>query len=222
MPRLVDSIQRHSEEQPAIYLVVDEAETPAYLAAIEPYAHVSIFFVKNGSTYPEKLNTAADTLAPHFRYMALLNDDHEVMTPDWDRLFKGALGDDPFGVAYGPDGVWEDGQVPTAPFITTSMHRALGWVALPGLQHILVDNVWMDLAKRLDTLHFLPEVRIQHHHLDNGEAAMDATYAETQNNEARNQADRERWWEWMGSSTDGIQPDSEADRDLSILVRKLW
>lgn len=159
---------------------------------------VSVLQVPDDYAYPEKLNKAAAEHAFEYRYLALFNDDHEPITPGWDVAMKAALSNDPFGVAYGPDGVWEEGQVPTAPMITSSMYTALGWIALPGLHHILVDNVWMDLAKATGTLHFLPDVRIQHHHIDNGEAPMDATYAETQNNEVRNQEDRETWWAWLG------------------------
>jgi hypothetical protein len=166
-------------------------------------------------SYSGKLARAATAMRKYVtshRFLAVLNDDHEPVTSGWDRAFKDAIGNESFAVAYGPDGVWEDGQVPTAPFLTSSIVTALGWIALPGLQHILIDNVWMELAQGTDTLHFLRDVRIQHHHVDNGEAKWDATYRETQNNEPRNQQDRERWWAWQA---DGRESDIAKLRALA-------
>ncbi len=208
IPRLLDSIESTAVDEVDIVLVVCAAEVPSYSHLLE-HQHgfdVWILTAEDDATYPSKVNQAAKKYAHRYRYFAIWNDEHEAITPGWDQAFKAAIGDEPFGLAYGPDGVWEEGQVPAAPFLTTSMQTALGWVALPGLQHILVDNVWMDLAASTGALHFLPEVRIQHHHLDIGEAEPDATYAETQNNEARNQQDRETWWAWLG---DQVTPELE-------------
>jgi hypothetical protein len=150
----------------------------------------------NDLAYRGKINDAAWSLAGDYRFMFIPNDDHEVLTPGWDRAFKDAIGDEPFGLAYGNDSIWVEGQVPTAPFLTTSLHSTLGWTANPELEHILIDNTWLDLARWCGTAHYLPEVMTVHHHLDNGEAEMDATYAETQHNEARNEADRAAYRDW--------------------------
>lgn len=206
IPRLVNGIHATAGEPVDVMLVICESEWPVYAAVVKelqaahPDRLLSPMLVKDDATYPSKLNDAGQYLQSSggdYHFYALFNDDHEPVTPGWDVALKDAIGDEYFAVAYGPDGVWEEGQVPTAPVVTASLFETLGYLALPTLGHILVDNVWMDLARWCGTLHFLPEVRIQHHHIDNGEAEPDATYLETQNNDERNARDREVYASWF-------------------------
>jgi hypothetical protein len=194
IPRFLGGIDR-ADSAVDVLLVVCASDLPDYIDFTKR-DNVNILVVDDDFTYPMKLNAGAQLVADNYTYLALWNDDHEAITPGWDTQMKAALGDDHYGVAYGPDGIWEDGQVPTAPMLTSKMYTTLGWVALPGLHHILVDNVWMDLARGCGTLHFLPDVRIQHHHHLNGEAELDDTYAETNMQPERDDEDRTRYWDW--------------------------
>jgi hypothetical protein len=216
LPRLINSVRATAAAPVDIYLVVNVGEFDTYQAVIDPlrldYNDIMVGVVEDGLDYPTKLNLAANAAAYRYKYMALWNDEHEPLTAGWDAAFKAALGAEPFGVACGPDGIWENGEIPSAPFMTTSFHSALGWVALPGLQHILVDNVWMDLAKALDVYHFLPEVRVQHHHRQLG-APDDDTYHLTNDNPDMEEQDRQRWWEWL---------QSEERVDNEVALAELW
>lgn len=210
--RLIRSIWRNQAEPTETWLTVNEDDVRKYQALAEVLeaetpvgSDLFLFVVPDDLAYPGKINYAAEVAmkldgehagARQPRYFFIPNDDHEVLTPGFDRIFKDAIGDAPFGLAFGNDGIWTEGQTPTAPFITSSIQQTLGWTALPGLGHILVDNVWLDLAQWCGTSHFLRDVSVQHHHLDNGEAEQDATYAETQNNEARNENDRRVYKQW--------------------------
>lgn len=203
--RLIRSIWKNQADPTAIWMTVNEDDAENYRAlASELHDELPVLsafwflIVPNDLAYPGKINYAAVAVAKHPepKYLFIPNDDHEVLTPDFDRIFKDAIGDVPFGLAFGNDGIWTEGQTPTAPFISGSIATTLGWAALPGLGHILVDNVWLDLARWTGTSHFLPDVSVQHHHLDNGEAEKDATYAETQNNEERNESDRQVYADW--------------------------
>jgi len=178
--RLVHAIERTAHEDYELVFVVNASEAAVYDRVLAGRNCVMLL-VPDDSTYPSKLNHAAEQFHRSYRYLALLNDDHEPQTPGWDVKLKNAIGDEAFGIAYGPDGIWEDGRIPSAPVITSSMYERLGWVALPGLHHILVDNVWWDLSEALGTRHFLPDVRIQHHHYTTGAAVKDETYIETSN-----------------------------------------
>lgn len=194
IPKLLEAIRRTAVGEVDVALVINQSEWNGGYSGVTEDAMVMV--VPDDSNYPGKLNYAAQwATAYDYRYLVLLNDDHEPITNGWDIAMKTALKDDPFGIAYGPDGIWEDGRIPSAPMITASMFTALGWVALPGLHHILVDNVWWDLADRLGTRHFLPEVRIQHHHYTIGEANLDQTYIETSNQDHQN-SDSARYFEW--------------------------
>lgn len=204
--RLVKSIWANADGPMDIVLVVNRDELSLYVDRLKRLGwhgrgndSLIIHEVSNFLGYAGKIDVAASIWAKKYRYMFIPNDDHEVMTAHFDTAFKTVIRDEPYGLAYGQDGMWKAGEVPTAPFMTTSFRLTLGWTCLPGLQHILIDNVWMDLAKALRVCHYLPEVEVLHRHVDNGLAVMDDTYRETQNNEPRNQQDRERWWEWLES-----------------------
>ena len=204
--RLVDAIHATAAEPVDILVVVCSNEVTEYEAAIATFDKtVGILIVDDDFEYPQKLNAAAAATADQYRYLGLFNDDHVPESPGWDTKLKTALADDAFGVAYAPDGIWEDGQVPTAPLITSSMQLTLGWVALPGLHHILVDNVWKELAEACGTLHFLRDVRIQHHHRTNGLALDDQTYRDTADgNRAGQDSDRYDAWKQSGEKQANI------------------
>jgi hypothetical protein len=202
--RLLRAIWRTAWEPVDIAFIICSSEMELYRRAFTrvqaPEGRAVLFVeVDDDFTYPRKLNFgAAFAPAGVYRFFALLNDDHEPITHGWDVKLKDAIGDERFGVAYGPDGIWDDGTIPSAPVITSSMYEALGWVALPGLHHILVDNVWKDLAVAMGTLHFLPDVRIQHRHRQLG-AEDDATYRETNDNLAHQQEDGLTYETWSSA-----------------------
>lgn len=155
-----------------------------------------VLIVDDDATYPSKLNAAAERYADQYRYMVLFNDEHRPESPGWDVVFKRALGDTPYGIAYGYDGIWEEGTIPSAPMMPASMFGKLGWVALPGLHHILADNVWLELARAFDAIYFFPKVRIIHHHRNIG-APDDQTYRETNDNQAMQDEDSATYYAWL-------------------------
>lgn len=195
--RLLDATKATAAEPVDVVLVVCESELDRYRRVIGPEPLIQV--VPDDTEYPAKLNLGAAEFAADYRYLALFNDDHVPESPGWDVALKGALATDAFGVAYGPDGVWANGEIPSAPVLTSSMYAALGWVALPRLHHILVDNVWKTLAELTGTLHFLPDVMIRHHHRDNGLAPSDDTYRLTGDNKEHEAEDSSRYWTWIGS-----------------------
>jgi len=147
-----------------------------------------------GGTY----NEMAATVYQSYRFLGLWNDDHLPTTPGWDVAMKAAI-TEPFGVSYAPDGNWENGELPTAPIVTSSMFEALGWVCLPGLTHWFVDNVWKTLGEDTKSLHFLPKVRVEHYHRVNGKAEDDQTYRDANDNHAQNHSDASRYHQWLDS-----------------------
>lgn len=218
--RLYESIVAHSIEEADILLLVGWNEYDEYaveVARIKQSIHFELSILPVGdvdATYPEKLNLGGRFAIEDggYNYLALFNDEHEVMTYGWDTRFKEVLRGQPFGIAYGPDGIWANGEIPSAPMITVSMYRALGWVALPGLWHILVDNVWKDLATACGTCFFLPDVLIKHHHRQLT-GATDATYAETNDIQWRQDADSATYYAWK---------DHQGEWDDVAKLKELW
>ena len=69
--------------------------------------------------------------------------------------------------------------------------REMGWVALPGLDRLYIDTVWLRIAQARGICRFLSDVVVSHHHFSNGKAMMDKTYRKP--NKIR---DKEIYTEW--------------------------
>ena len=102
-----------------------------------------------------------------------VGDDHLFRTSGWDVQIEQALTET--GVAYGDDGIHGEA-IPSAAFLSSSIVKALGWLALPTCRHLYIDNAWKVLGERLDSLHYLPTVSIEHMHPLVGKAPTDAGY----------------------------------------------
>jgi hypothetical protein len=111
------------------------------------------------------------------RYLASLGDDHLPVTAGWDTQLIAAIeATGRPGIAYGDDRVQGE-NLPTAPVMSASIPAALGWMALPGLDHYWIDNVWADIGTAAACLHYRPEVTVEHLHWAAGLGVeRDATY----------------------------------------------
>jgi hypothetical protein len=104
-------------------------------------------------------NTAAARVWDDDVIIGHVGDDHRFRTPGWDKAIAAALTEP--GVAYGDDGYWGE-RLCTAWFVSASLPRALGWLALPTVSHYAIDDAWRDLGQLTGRLHYLPDVRIEH------------------------------------------------------------
>jgi len=136
---------------------------------------------------------AAEVTTP---YIACLGDDVLPETPGWGDLMIAALGGR-LGVAYGSDGLEHKHgpDLPTHVVLPTEIYHRLGWIALPALRHLFVDNVWRELGRAMDNFVYVPEAKLTHLHPWAGKASRDRTYTEA-NNSLHRDRDRlafERW-----------------------------
>src|SRR5574339_363350 len=125
--------------------------------------------------------------------LASVGDDHRFRTTTWDASVALALRDRP-GVAYGNDLFMRE-KLPTAAFVSGSIVSSLGWLCLPTLDHMYVDNVWRDIGHELGSLHYLGNVVIEHLHFTAGKSIMDTSYMRT-NNSAQYEKDRIAYEKW--------------------------
>ena len=111
-------------------------------------------------------------------YVAICNigDDHLIRTKDWDKKVLAKIDEiGGHGVLYGDDMVHGQG-LATAPVMTCELIKALGWMALPNCNHMYIDNAWMDIARGIGKLVYMPEIVTEHLHPSVGKATMDAMY----------------------------------------------
>lgn len=120
------------------------------------------------------LNAAAKMVGNEATILGFIGDDHRFRTKCWDEAIEKALVKP--GFAYGDDGFRRDGDIPTQIFISSEIVAALGYMALPDLYHLYVDNAWRALADGASALHYLPDVLIEHMHPLIGKAEWDEGY----------------------------------------------
>jgi hypothetical protein len=106
---------------------------------------------------------AAQALADGAEILAFFGDDHRPRTAGWDDLVLDAFETMGGGLVYGRDGL-QDERLPTAPFWSADVIRALGWFYPPTLTHLYADDYWLALANDLGRRTYLPDVYIEHLH----------------------------------------------------------
>lgn len=107
-----------------------------------------------------------------------IDDDCVVKTPEFDKILTEPLDKIGYGIAYGNDGMQGE-KLPTKPVMTTNICKILGYPNPPDLLHLYSDNFYKRLGELLNSLHYFPDVIMDHEHYLNGKAEMDSTYKET-------------------------------------------
>ena len=102
-----------------------------------------------------------------------VGDDHLFRTEGWDRAIEAALARP--GIAYVDDLLQREDKVGT-PFMSGAIARALGWYALPAVDHLYIDDAWTEIGRATGCLRYLPEVVIEHMHAGVGKAPWDDGY----------------------------------------------
>lgn len=128
--------------------------------------------------------------------VANLGDDHLSRTWGWDEKMIAALATP--GIAYGDDRLQGE-NLPTAPFISPEIIRALGWYALPTCHHLFIDDAWKALGIATGTLRYVPEVVIEHEHPATGRVEWDDGY-ERANNQEATARDKEAFDRWRNTT----------------------
>lgn len=141
------------------------------------------------------LNNAAVIEASYTEIVGFMGDDHAPRTIGWDQRILEVLSGNT-GVAYGDDLLMGE-TIPTAAFITSNLVRCLGWYSPPALTHLCLDVFWKLLGEAT-TLHYLPEIVIEHMHPANGKAEFDERYAAV-NNPEMVKRDADAWYAYLGA-----------------------
>lgn len=106
--------------------------------------------------------------------IGFMGDDHRPRSLWWDRELATMLARWP-GMAYGND-LFQQERLPTACLISSSVLAAYGGMVPEGLDHLGLDDFWLQLGHETH-LAYRPDVIIEHVHPAAGKAAMDPGYA---------------------------------------------
>lgn len=148
------------------------------------------------------LNWAAGIVAANTRPFALayMGDDHLPHTVGWDKRYLDELDRLRSGWVYGDDLI-QGAALPTQWAQTTDIRNTLGWMALPTLGHLYMDDVTQSLGQALDRITYLPDVIVEHLHPTANKAPVDDTYG-IGNSAERWQMDGAAYEEWRRTGYD--------------------
>jgi hypothetical protein len=177
-PQAAFEVLRTFEETvrgPARLIFIVDADDPT--ANAYPPGHTQI--IEPTGTMAGAL-AAGPALAPDATVLGMIGDDNRFRTPGWDVTFSDWLTEHP-GIVFGDDGHQDEilagrgHRLPTSWWLSRNVVDAFG-MTHPGLRHYWMDNYWLELGRASGTLHYFPDVLIEHLHPVWQTAPEDATY----------------------------------------------
>jgi hypothetical protein len=112
-------------------------------------------------------------LYPHEPWYGLIGDDVIPRTKDFDLELIAAAGDD--GLAYCDD-LLNGVEHAAHPVMGGGFVRNLGFIALPGLDKLYIDDVLFTTAVKRGKAAYVSDAVLEHMHFSNGKAPRDQTY----------------------------------------------
>lgn len=172
--RFADAFYRHSDGNADLVFGIDEDDETVYPEGLN--------YSKNPrARFSGTLNNVSKKYPGYFAYFAA-GDDHLIETPGFDRIILNELHALKTGFVYGADGLMNE-YLPTAGAMTGNVIETLGYMSLPELIHLYVDNWWKDLFTEIGKLKYMPNLSIKHLHPSGGFTTWDAQYQEVNNPE---------------------------------------
>jgi hypothetical protein len=136
---------------------------------------------------------------PSEPWYGFLADDFVPQTPCWDQaLIKQAGSQD---ISYPNDLANRKKRLPTLPCVGGDLVRAVGWFSFPHTRHYYIDTAWQFIGERLDRIHRMENVIVEHMHPANDKSDMDTVYREAK---AKMSGDREAYDNWILTQGDEL------------------
>jgi len=151
-------------------------------------------------SFTQWLNVAARENCQQYPIIGWSADDVRYLKPGWDLMIRQAMQGQEVKIVYGPDGIQNE-KLPTHPFVTSSIVKALGYLIYPGLRHYYNDNYLKSLGTALGCLRYHPNFVIEHRHHSTGKSPFDMLYS---SNEKHFDSDAKTF-------TEQAAPQAEAD-----------
>jgi hypothetical protein len=173
--RLIKSFEETTDSAQLLFVV--DGDDDSY-EGFDWHGH-GVAEVSPRASLTQKLNHTVKNVIDDYPEIMWQGDDHEFITPHWDSKVLEARAEWGSGWLYPNNGRRSD--VPESWSTSRDVVEALGWYANPVLAHYYSDNSIAELGKRSGLIHWMPDVRITHHHYSVDEGTeYDDLYRETE------------------------------------------
>jgi len=152
-----------------VYVSEDDPRLNDYDAVLKTVPHI----IGPRRSMIQVLNYLSCEVHSQMTYYGDLNDDHYILTRNWDQLLVSAA-EKAGGWCW--VSAWSQTGLPTGCIVTGNIVRALGFYYPPMFTHTHVDNVQVEYRNR-GMLVDVPEVMVDHRHMMFNKASADPTYA---------------------------------------------
>ncbi len=160
----------------------------------------------------DPVNFAATKLAKEYKFVMFVGDDHRFRTQDWDKHFRDAIKmNDDVGYVYGND-LLQGINLPTEVMVSSNIINCLGYMILPDLIHLYIDNYWLYLGRGINKIVYINGVIIEHMHYSVGKSEHDEAYKEV-NDTSIADADAASFHHWVN--------DGRMQREVNKLRKEL-
>jgi hypothetical protein len=117
---------------------------------------------------------------PNYKYYTIINDDHFLVTPQWDKRLAEIVETkgQGWGMACADDHLtnWKEYQHPSGFVMSGNIPKTLGYLIYPTFQHIGIDNFYQMVLQGIDRLFYTKDIVIEHRHWINGKRLLDENY----------------------------------------------
>lgn len=133
------------------------------------------FIYEYGERLPflDILNEMAVKYSKTHQYVGFMEDDCNFNTPGWEDIFRdkiNEIGD--YAIVWGND-LLNTSNIVGLPFMNSTLVERLGFMCPPQIKYLWADYFWKHLGTELKSLHYFPNVIIEHRHYSTGKREKD-------------------------------------------------
>ena len=131
------------------------------------------FLKKIGVVGP--LNYAAQKISKKYDYVFFLGDDHRPETFEWDKKIVREMKAKNKYLGYAND-LLRKADLPTSIAVNSKFISIVGGFGPKSFTHLYVDNFWLEIGHKTDSIIYFPDVIVRHLHPVTGLADWDSQY----------------------------------------------
>jgi len=161
-------------EGKSVVVVGIDTDDNTYDEIIENNVYPFIYERQESKPFLHILNGMAVKYAEQFSCVSFMEDDCTFNTYGWESAILNKVNEIENAIVWCEDLV-NHHHIVGLPFMDSKIVRTLGCMVNPRLHTLFADHYWVHLGRKLNSLHYFPDIIIEHRHYSKGKRLMDET-----------------------------------------------